>query len=438
DTWFSSWLWPMEVYKGISHLFKEGHPIDLFTVSRYFFDRKILEFKDAGQISYFLCTLMQGVNSSAHLEFWCLKLRELSAQRIMLTLTHSGLKSGDIFDAARDIDAKIKKALEIKTTDDWAHISTVGIKTVNQIESRDANTIPGISTSINTLDTLNGGFRNGDLVIIGARPSVGKSAFMGRIATYAAAKGSIVGIISLEMEDTAIFTRMVSAESETEFYKIDRNNMKEAEQRAKVYASISTLSTLPIYFSDTAQVNAWDIRAKAEKLKRKHGLDILIVDYLQLIEPESNGKTIREQEVAKISRNMKLLAKTLQIPVIVLAQLNRAAADKKDSKPELHHLRESGSIEQDADVVMFLHRDFMAGVVQNAAGESTEKEADLLVRKWRNGAPMEIKLGFEPEQMRFIDPDKVKPHFEDKPPGNPQAGFQRPSKAIPETFWNKD
>lgn len=425
----------LEVYRGLKFLFENGYPIDGIILNSIMNQKGITELKGVydstpGGTMYFLCRLSYGVLTSAHLETWCLLLRQLAAHRLMMLLTTSGGGSGtDVFQAAGEIDKMLKRILEVRTTNDWHHISEVGIKTVKEIESRDRNKLPGVTTSISLLDKLNGGFRPGDLVVVGARPSVGKSAFMGRIATHSAMKGAKVGIISLEMEDTAIFTRMLSADSETEFNKIDRNDFGEENERARVYNALSSLSTLPIYFSDTSQVNIFDIRGKADKLQRKHGLDILIVDYLQLIEPENEKGRNREQEVAKMSRGLKLLAKTLHIPIVLLAQLNRAVMEKGDNKPQLHHLRESGAIEQDADVVMFIHRDSLIGIEQNADGGSTEFEADLLVRKWRNGAPMEIKIGFEPTQMRFFDPEterlKNTPEFKSMNPGKGITGVYR-------------
>lgn len=415
-----------EVYKGLHTLFNNGSPIDMIILSRYFYDKRVLSFKENGEITVFIIQLMTGVVSSAHLEHWCLLLRELAAKRLMIEITHSGIKSGDAFDNAKDIDERLKKIFEIRSTDDWQHISQVAITATQDIESRDRNVIPGISTSISILDKINGGFRPDDLIVIGARPSVGKSAFMGRIATQTAFRGKTVGIISLEMANTPIFTRMVAADSETEFYRIDRNDLGEETQRKHVYNTISKLAALPIYFSDTAQVDSTDIRAKAEKLKRKNGLDLLVIDYLQLIEPDSDKRANREQQVSKISRDMKNLAKTLHIPVILLAQLNRAVTEK--DKPQLHHLRESGAIEQDADVVMFLHRDYMTGKVSNENGESTEYEADLLIRKWRNGAPTEIKIGFDPKQMRFYDLDAESFKKTDF------SIYNNPNKGIPQNY----
>ena len=288
--------------------------------------------------------------------------------------------------------------------------------------------ILGVSTSLTSLDRLNGKFRDTNLIVIGARPSVGKSAFMGRIATHAAFEGKTVGIISLEMEDKDILARSVSAESEVDFWRIDRNKFEqEEEQRNSVYKTIGKLSTLPIYFSDTAQVGMTDIRAKAERLKQRHGVDLLIIDYLQLVEPENASNRNREQEVSKISRGLKLLAMNMKIPVIILAQLNRQSAETGDKKPQLHHLRESGSIEQDADVVMFLHRDWVSGIKVDESGDSTEYQADLLVRKWRNGGPCDIKLGFHGPTMKFTE--IIRSEFNAQaepglPPIKSNAGFQ--------------
>ena len=434
-----------KVFEAIHDRFEKGYPVDLLTVSRFFFDKGKVSFDSGETIGYALTKMMFGIYSSAHLESWCLMLRELSAKRMMIELRHAGGKNDDVFDVAADIEMKIKKILEVRSADDWKHISQVAVRAVKQMEGKDAKKLPGITTSIELLDNINGGFRPGDFVIIGARPGVGKSAFMGRLAAHAAHLGYKVGIISLEMDDVPLFNRMLSFESNVEYYKIDRNDLREQIERERVYSTIASLSALPIHFSDTAQVSMSDIRGKVEKLKKRHGVDMVIIDYLQLIEAENEKSKIREQEVAKISRGCKLLAKLLQIPLVLLAQLNRGAVDKKAEKPALHHLRESGSLEQDADVVMFLHRDFIAGKTTNEDGGSTEMEADLIAAKWRNGATMEIKIGYEPTKMKFFDPEaekrKTESLFAPQPPDNPsaginRAGFQPPSKKPDAGYFN--
>ena len=414
----------LEMYKAVKSKYEEGYGIDYLVVQRYFFDKGITEL-EGSNIPYLVTQLQIGVFSSAHLVNWCIMLRELAANRLMYQLKNSGSLKGDVFEEAASIEEKIRDILNVKVSDDWVHISAVSQKLLKHMEeAAERKGIIGISTSIKAIDELNGGFRDTNLIVIGARPSVGKSAFMGRIATHAAFNGKTVGIISLEMEDKDVYARSVSAESDVSFWRIDRNAFdQEEEQRTMVVNTMSKLSKLPIYFSDTAQVGLTDIRAKAERLQIKHGINLLIIDYLQLVEPENINNRNREQEVSKICRGLKILAMNMKIPVVILAQLNRQSEEKGDKKPQLHHLRESGSIEQDADVVMFLHRDWVSGIKVDDHGNSTEMEADLLVRKWRNGAQCEIKLNFDGPKMKFTEAAPVE-FFQPAEPQKPNAGFE--------------
>lgn len=410
-------------YDAIKSVYEKGYQIDYLIVQRHMFDLGITEI-EGSNIPYLTTQIMSGVLSSAHLVTWALLLRELGAKRKMHELRNSGGSQEDVFDQAAAIDNTLRDILSIKITDDWVHISQVAIKLDKYMMEVSEKGIEGVSTGLRELDEINWGFRKTNLIVIGARPSVGKSAFMGRIASRAAFSGKTVGIISLEMEDKDILGRMIASASDVPFWRIERNALEHEEiQRQKVRNAMSNLATLPIYYSDTAQVNMIDIRTKAEKLKMKHGLDLLIIDYLQLIEPEQINNRNREQEVSKISRGLKLLAMNLKIPVIILAQLNRQSAETGDKKPQLHHLRESGSIEQDADVVMFLHRDWQSGIKVDEQGNSTESQADLLIRKWRNGATVDIKLGFTGDTMKFFELSETT-KFTVAPPEKPNAGFQ--------------
>src|SRR5690606_27095806 len=199
---------------------------------------------------------------------------------------------------------------------------------------------------------------------LAARPSVGKSALAGGIALHTARHEGPVGFISLEMSTEEVFGRMVSADSNEPYSTVDRDVLLEERQRRHMYDSVDRLSGLPIFFSDRAQVNVHDIRARAETLKRRHGIKLLIVDYLQLIE-ETNARGAnrnREQQISEISRGLKKIAMNLHIPVIALSQLNRESEHRQNKRPLLSDLRESGSLEQDADIVMLLHRDWRCGI----------------------------------------------------------------------------
>jgi replicative DNA helicase len=268
---------------------------------------------------------------------------------------------------------------------------------------------PGMLTGLKRLDKTNGGFMNGDMIVLGARPSVGKSAFLGLLAMNMARNSKNVGIISLEMSNAKIAGRLAALDTGVDFATLYRGlAIDEKQQEALYYQLANQTSQMPIYVSDKTQVSIPEIKAKAQKLKHKHGCDILFIDYLQLVDSTGAGNknSNRENEVRMMSRGCKLMAKELDIPVVVLAQLNREVTARQgaDRYPKLSDLRESGSIEQDADVVAFLHRDWMAGLQIKEDGSSTEREADLIIRKWRDGEPnLMIPLDFDPPRMKFSE-----------------------------------
>lgn len=383
-----------QVYEAISALYTQGYAIDLHTVSRYFYGRGTTLLGD-GNVTWFLATLMASVVKSTHMEDWCLMLRELAVQRTALAITTSGIdRTEDVLSVAEMVQQKLKALTDIRSSDDWEDGSKIAMKLLQHMEDMKDGGGKWISTSLRYLDELNGGFRPGQLVLIGARPAVGKSAFMGRIAVMAARSGKRCGIITLEMDSKDVFARMVSFNRDIDFYQLDRNEFYSDAERQAAFQAISDTANLPLHFSDTAQVSMRDIRAKAEKLKRRHGIDILFIDYLQLVAPDPGKQAIREQEVAKISLGSKRLARELEIPVVMLVQLNRQADAEE---PKLKHLRESGSLEQDADIVMMLHRD------ADSEDTAVKSDATLFVRKWRNGSEAKIKLRFEGARMKFVE-----------------------------------
>ncbi|MEZ5018364.1 MAG: replicative DNA helicase [Flavipsychrobacter sp.] len=390
------------VFKAIEEVWEHGAPVDLLTVARKLNDKGTAVIGGTHPADYLL-RFTATVVSSAHLQHWCLLLRELAAKRMMIALQNNAYDEAmDVLEAAEEIQKALQKALEVRTTNDWIDASTAAIRLSDHMDEVQGQELIGISTTFASVDRENGGLRKGQLVVLGARPSVGKSALMGSIATQAARRGYKVGIISLEMPAQDIFGRMVSSESRVPFADIDRGRVQENAERTAVYNGMNQLAGLPIYFSDAAQVTIFDIRAKAEQLKRTHGLDMLIIDYLQLIE-EVEGSRSREQAVSQISRGLKMIAMNLQIPVLALSQLNRESEHRANKQPSMADLRESGAIEQDADIIMLLHRDWRVGKYEDEQGNSTEHQADLLIPKWRNGTTMNLKLHFDAELMRFTE-----------------------------------
>lgn len=389
------------IFNAMHRVWEHGEPVDLLTVSRRLYDDGITCFGKENT-AYYLTEMSNAILGSAHLHHWCIKLRELSARRIMIQLTSTRFSGDDVLQGADEIHSMLQKAITVRHSGDWQDASKAALGLSKHIDNVLNNDVIGISTGFPTLDSVNGGFRPGQFVVIGARPSVGKSALMGGIALKAARDGYKVGVLSLEMEAKDIFGRMVSSYTGVPFAEMDRTGLVKLERQQVVSRALSGLADLPLYFSDTAQCTIHDIRAKAELLKQRYGLDMLLLDYLQLVE-ETDKYRSREQGIAQISRGLKMLAMNLQIPVIALSQLNRESEHRADKKPTMADLRESGAIEQDADIVMILHRDWRAGKTHNEDGSSTENEADLLIYKWRNGCPANLKLRFEAEIMRFSE-----------------------------------
>jgi len=401
------------VYGVINEMWEKNYPIDIFTVTQYIVRNKGINELNGSNVPYYVTQLTNAVVSTANLEYHSLLIRQLYAERQLFKIKYAKNASNDVLENIESIRDELFKLTQIKVVDDWADIIDVILKLHKHMDEVKGKDIIGIPTGFNHFDTVTGGLCKSDMIVIAARPSVGKSAFLGCIAVHAAQKGYKVGIISLEMSDVQLGARMGSLVSDVEFYKIFRNKMADDNERDKVYHNLENLSNLPIKISEKTNVNINDIRAKVGQLIYKNQLDIVYIDYLQLVDSSSDGNRNynREQEVAKMSRGLKLMAKEFNIPVVVLAQLNREAEKLADKKPQLHHLRESGAIEQDADMVVFLHRDFQSGIDKDSTGNTTEFEADLIVAKGRNIEKPSIKIGFNGAKMKFYDLPTI-PNFQ--------------------------
>lgn len=402
------------IFEVLLDMYKSCIAIDMLTVFDYLINKKNIKEIDNYPTAWYIAKITKNVVSSAHIEMHSQIIKRMWMQRELISIT-SGKVSLD-GEGIKENIFKVSKAIqEINSgmyQKDWKDISELMVDLAKHQDKMLTNEGKGLTTGILKLDELNGGFFGGQMIIIGARPSVGKSAFMGQMAIEMAKTGKKVGIISLEMNNNEIAARLSSIETHVDFKTIFRNLFTDENARAKWYSLITDQFVgYPIYVSDNTKVTAVDIKSKALKLKHQaKGLDCIFVDYLQLINSEEKAKYgNRENEVSQISRMVKLMAKDLDIPIIVLCQLNRQSTQRtgKNRYPQLSDLRESGSLEQDADVVMFLHRDFMLGVEEymvDENGNSTKDKADLIVRKWRNGEPnLHIELEFEGAKMRFSE-----------------------------------
>lgn len=404
----------VKIFEGLVDMYKKSIPIDILTLHDYIVNQLKITEIDGYSTAWYLTKIQRDITSTAHIEIHCHILKRMWMQRELIHITSGSVKLDG--EDIKDNIFKVTKAIQNINTGlyekDWKDISELMVDLAKHQDRMLETQGRGLTTSIKKLDELNGGFFGGQMVIIGARPSVGKSAFMGQMAIEMSKGRKKIGIISLEMNNNEMAARLSSIETQTDFKTIFRNLFYDEDARAKWYERISNnFIGLEIFVSDNTKVTALDIKSKALKLKHQaKGLDCIFIDYLQLINSEEKAKySNRENEVSQISRMIKLMAKDLDIPIIVLCQLNRNSTQRTGSNryPQLSDLRESGSLEQDADVVMFLHRDYMLGVqdyMVDENGNSTKNNADLIVRKWRNGEPnLHIELEFEGAKMKFAE-----------------------------------
>lgn len=391
-----------EIYTTLAETWQNGLKIDHLT-TLLSLEKKGFKSPENANTAHYISQLTRSVTSTAALEYYCLLLREMYINREVIRLTTSGISQTDGLHSVTKLEADLFKLKQKIVVDDFKSFDELLVDLSQHMGDVKGKSLSGITTGFTKLDLMTGGLQPGGMYIIGARPSVGKSAFMGKMVLKAALDLKKVAIISLEMTNNQIAARIASLSSDINYHAIYRNQL-EVHQQNHFYKKLNEITGLPIRISDSTGVNISDIKAKVAKLKANGKIDILFIDYLQLLDSDNNNKNYnREQEVSKISRGLKLLAKDYNIPVVVLAQLNRTSEQSTDKKPKLHHLRESGSLEQDADGVIFLHRDYMSGIKENAENKSTEFEADIIIAKWRDGEINDIKIGFDGPKMKFFE-----------------------------------
>jgi replicative DNA helicase len=396
-----------ETYTAMRWMYDNNTPIDLLTVCDQLVRKRGFDNFYGYSVGMYLLTCTNHVVTSAHLEYYCHCIYEMWIDREIIRLTFSGPGEGNSRQKIMDLQNKLTMLSAGTADKEWYDMSDLMLELFKHREKMQTQG-PGILTGLKRLDQTNGGFMPGDMIVIGARPSVGKSALLGLLAMNMAKKGKRVGIVSLEMSNAKIAGRLAALDAEIDFATLYRGLSIDEKHQHQLYSQLANnTAQLPIYVSDKTQVSIPEIKAKAQKLKHKHGCDILFIDYLQLVDSSSGSKNSnRENEVRQMSRGCKLMAKDIDIPVVVLAQLNREVTARKgeDRYPKLSDLRESGAIEQDADVVAFIHRDWMSGFQTKEDGSSTEREADLIIRKWRDGEPnLIIPLEFDGAKMKFSE-----------------------------------
>jgi replicative DNA helicase len=403
------------VFEAMSSLYEANEPID--TVSVYEELKKAGKTEDAGGAAY-LSRLTQDISSAANIDYharvvlekWILR-QLISASMEIAGSAYAG--NEDVFDLLDAAEAKIFQISEEGIKESFKSMDKAvkeALELIEAIHSKNISTF-SVPSGFFELDDLLGGFQKSDLIIIAARPSMGKTAFAMSAARNAAIDHGVpIAVFSLEMATIQLATRLISAEARINAHNVRTGKFK-AEEGAKISRTVHKLSKAPIYIDDTPGISILELRAKARRLKNEKDIGLIIIDYLQLIMPSFNMES-REREISSISRSLKALAKELNIPVIALSQLNRQVEARSDKKPMLSDLRESGSIEQDADVVLFLYRPEVYGVTQYSSGdmngESTEGVAEVIVGKQRNGPIGEAKLRFIKDYARFENLDRFR------------------------------
>lgn len=394
------------IYEAMVELGEGGQPIDLVTLTAYLQDRQMLE--EAGGITY-LAKLANAVPTAANVEYYAQIVEEKSMLRRLIRTATNIVSSGyaaedDVGALLGDAEQKILEISNRRSSSGFISIRDVLMEVFERVEMLYSNKggSSGIPSGFSDLDKMTSGFQRSDLIIVAARPSVGKTAFALNIAQNVGVRAKeTVAIFSLEMSAAQLVQRMICAES-----NVDANRMRtgflEGDDWEKLTMAIGSLSEAEIYIDDTPGITVADIRAKCRRLKKERGLGMILIDYLQLIQGRGKAGENRQQEVSEISRTLKQIARELEVPVIALSQLSRGVEQRQDKRPMMSDLRESGSIEQDADIVAFLYRD-------DYYDKESEKKniIEIIIAKQRNGPVGTVELAFLKQFNKFVGLDRT-------------------------------
>lgn len=382
------------IFKAIQRLSNKSQPIDILTVTEELRSSEELEMVGG---PYFITQLTNSVVSSAHIEKHCRVVLEKFMKRELIRLNGETIQNAfedgsDVFDLLDDFEREYTELTNLKNGKKIIGIDHLLVQRIQRMEELRHNKqhITGIPSGFRDIDKITHGWQTSDLIILAARPSVGKTALALNLAKNAALnqiKSVPVGLFSLEMSSGQLTDRIISSSSEVWLEKISNGMLEDSDMRQIFEQGAKPLSHAEIFIDDTPALNIYELRSKARMLKRKKNIGLIIIDYLQLMSGDNERSGNREQEISKISRGLKALAKELNIPIIALSQLSREPDKRKgDAKtPQLSDLRESGAIEQDADLVMFMYRPEYYDVDANEMGESVRGETHISISKHRNG-----------------------------------------------------
>jgi replicative DNA helicase len=397
-----------EIYDAILLLFKASEPVDMRTV--------VNQLRKTGKIelvggAYAIAELTAKVSSAANIEYHARVIIEMAIKRTLIEVASKIHQDAyedttDVFELLDKTEQSIFQISDSNLRKNYDNMRNLMARAIQELQllKEHKDGLTGVPTGFSSLDRMTSGWQKSDLVIIAARPGMGKTAFVVSAMRNAAVDfKQPVAIFSLEMASVQLVNRMISAEAELEGEKIKKGNLADFEWQQLVHKT-NKLASAPIFIDDTPALSILELRAKCRRLKAEHDIQLIIIDYLQLMRGDSAGN--REQEIASISRALKGIAKELSVPVLALSQLSRSVETRGgDKRPQLSDLRESGSIEQDADIVMFLYRPEYYKITQDEDGMPTQGMGEVIIAKHRNGSTGNVKLKFIGKYTKFADFD---------------------------------
>lgn len=418
------------IYRAMLRLFERSQPVDLLTVTE--------ELKKGGDLQLaggpvYLVELTNRIASAANIEYHARIISQKYIQRELISTSTKVINDAfedttDVFQLLDDAEQGLFAIAQQNMSRGYDSMSSLAVKVRKQLDElkNREDGLTGVPTGFTELDRLTSGWQPSDLIILAARPGMGKTSFVLSLAKNAAAEfGKGVAIFSLEMSSVQLAQRIISMEAEISGSKM-RNGQLEEYEMQQLNTALERISEAPIFIDDTPGINVFELRAKCRRLKMQHDISLVVIDYLQLMSGGGeNQKGNREQEISAISRALKGLAKELHVPVIALSQLSRAVEVRGGTKrPQLSDLRESGAIEQDADIVSFIYRPEYYQILEDEEGQSLKGIAEVIIAKHRNGALKTVNLKFTAEFARFSNLED--PNFDDLPGDT----FENPNQNI--------
>ena len=398
-----------KIFAAIIELFQKTEPVDILTVTNQL--KKVGELDIVGG-PYYITQLTNRIASAANVEFHARIVSQKHIQRELIRISSDTIRdayedSTDVFDLLDKAESNLFAIAESNIRKNYDTMSTLIKQAIDQIEiaKNQKDGVSGVPSGFTELDRTTSGWQKSDLIIIAARPGMGKTAFVLSLARNTAVDfNKPVAVFSLEMSSIQLVNRLIAGETELSAEKLKKGNLQDHEWQ-QLNSQIGKLAEAPIFIDDTPALSIFELRAKCRRLKSQHDVQLIIIDYLQLMTAGGEGKGNREQEISNISRSLKSIAKELDVPIIALSQLSRAVETRGGEKrPQLSDLRESGAIEQDADMVMFIYRPEYYGITEDKEnGNSLTGVAEIIIAKHRNGALKDVRLRFISQLAKFVD-----------------------------------